>query len=181
MNQMEQLCAKLTSEIPEVITSLDPPSQPSGTWWLDADVGGHKVIVEWRPGRGFGISASPAKAVYGEGPDEVLPDVKSAGKRVVALLRGRKHTQPPREMLLKRLREVRRVSQVELAKELNVSQATVSKIERRSDMYLSTLRKLIAAMGGELEIRAKFPEGIVRISQFHDLNTGQGKNPAERN
>jgi DNA-binding XRE family transcriptional regulator len=167
MNQIEQLVQRLASEIPEATHTLEGPAHKSGNWWLDSDLNGHSVTVEWRPGKGFGISASPSKA-FGEGPDEVFTDLKAAGDRVINLLRGREYTQPPAEMLLSGLRDIRRMSQDDLAKRLNVSQATISKMERRSNMYLKTLRKLIKALGGELEIRAKFPEGVVRINQFGD-------------
>jgi transcriptional regulator len=53
-----------------------------------------------------------------------------------------------------------------LAKILRVNQAAVSKIERRADMEVSTLRDFVKAMGGELKITAKFPEGTVEITQF---------------
>jgi hypothetical protein len=49
---------------------------------------------------------------------------------------------------------------------LGIKQATVSKIERRADLYVSTLARFIEAMGGELEIRAVFPEGPVRLKRF---------------
>jgi hypothetical protein len=53
-----------------------------------------------------------------------------------------------------------------LAKILRVNQAAVSKIERRADMYVSTPHDFVKAMGGELKITAKFPEGTVEITQF---------------
>ena len=56
-----------------------------------------------------------------------------------------------------------------LAQTLHVDQSAISKLEHRTDMYVSTLRRCIAAMGGQLEIRAVFPEGTVRISQFERL------------
>jgi len=52
---------------------------------------------------------------------------------------------------------------------LHVQQPSIAKLERRTDMYLSTLRSHIEAMGGELEVVARFPEGIVRISNFSEL------------
>jgi hypothetical protein len=66
---------------------------------------------------------------------------------------------------------------------LETTQPEVSKIERRADMYLSTLRGYIEALGGELEIRAKFPDGEVRIVQLGDLaeparSTAQDAEPA---
>jgi len=73
------------------------------------------------------------------------------------------------EMRLQELRKARRLSQVALAKKLKAQQATISKLERRADMYVSSLRQYIGAMGGELEIIARFPEGAVRINQFQDL------------
>jgi transcriptional regulator with XRE-family HTH domain len=72
-------------------------------------------------------------------------------------------------MALEELRDALRMTQQELAKTLNVDQSAVSKLEHRTDMYVSTLRRCIAAMGGELEIRANFPEGSVRISQFERI------------
>jgi len=73
------------------------------------------------------------------------------------------------EMPLRELRKARGLSQETLASVLRVRQASVSKIERRTDMYISTLRSHIKAMGGDLEIVAHFPEGDVKISNFHDV------------
>ncbi len=61
------------------------------------------------------------------------------------------------------------MSKEKLAEELNIKQSSVSKIEHRTDIYVSTLRSYIEALGGELNIIAKFPEGQVRINLFHDL------------
>ena len=47
-----------------------------------------------------------------------------------------------------------------------MKQAFISKLERRADMYVTTLRKFIEAMGGRLEMRAVFREGSVRIPEF---------------
>jgi transcriptional regulator with XRE-family HTH domain len=73
------------------------------------------------------------------------------------------------EMALEELRGALRMTQQQLAKILHVDQSAISKLERRTDMYVSTLERFIEAMGGRLEIRAVFPEGSVRISQFEKL------------
>lgn len=80
------------------------------------------------------------------------------------------------ELPLQELRQARALSQQELAEVLGLNQATVSKLERRTDMYLSSLRRFVEAMGGELEICASFPDGKVRIQLFEDLE--EGKKPA---
>jgi DNA-binding transcriptional regulator YiaG len=72
-------------------------------------------------------------------------------------------------MALDELRQARDMTQVHLAKILRVNQAAVSKLERRADMYVSTLHDFVKAMGGELKITAKFPEGTVEITQFEDV------------
>jgi DNA-binding XRE family transcriptional regulator len=72
------------------------------------------------------------------------------------------------EMPLNELRRARGLSQKELAEILHVQQPSIAKIEKRTDMYLSTLRNHIQAMGGELEITAHFPEGIVKIDILSD-------------
>ena len=71
-------------------------------------------------------------------------------------------------MALDELRQAREMTQVHLAKILGVNQAAISKLERRADMYVSTLQDFVRAMGGELKITAKFPEGTVEIRQFEE-------------
>jgi DNA-binding XRE family transcriptional regulator len=71
-----------------------------------------------------------------------------------------------KEMPLHELRKAQQMSQDTLAKALNINQAAVSKMERRTDMYISTLRNYSRAMGGELEIVATFPDGQVKIENF---------------
>lgn len=72
------------------------------------------------------------------------------------------------EMPLQELREARHLTQLRLAESLGVTQASISKMESRADMYIGTLSKVIEAMGGELEIRACFPDGVVRITKFSE-------------
>ncbi len=74
---------------------------------------------------------------------------------------------------LNELRHARQLSQERLAGVLHVKQASISKLERRADMYISTLRNFIRAMGGELEIIARFPDGSVQINQFEELESEQ--------
>lgn len=71
-----------------------------------------------------------------------------------------------RDLPLEELRAARELTQEQLAAVLGVKQASISKLEHRTDMYVTTLAKFIEAMGGKLEIRAVFPDGAVRISQF---------------
>ncbi|MGH7649806.1 MAG: XRE family transcriptional regulator [Gemmatimonadaceae bacterium] len=73
------------------------------------------------------------------------------------------------QMHLNELRRARELSQQALAKRLGTTQPEVSRIESRADMYLSTLRRFIEAMGGELVIVAQFPDSAVRINQFAEL------------
>jgi len=77
------------------------------------------------------------------------------------------------EMPLSELRAARMLTQESIAKSLGINQAAVSKMERRADMYISTLRDFIAVMGGELEITARFPDGAVKIQQFEDAEQNE--------
>jgi len=70
---------------------------------------------------------------------------------------------------LNQLREARMLTQASLASILGVNQGSVSKMEKRTDMYVSTLRSFIQAMGGKLQIKAVFPEGEVEIEQFKNV------------
>ena len=77
------------------------------------------------------------------------------------------------EMPLNELRQARGLSQKMLAEVLHVQQPSIAKLEKRTDMYLSTLRSHIEAMGGELDVIARFPDGAVKISNFSDLEANE--------
>lgn len=70
-------------------------------------------------------------------------------------------------MVLSEVRQLAGKSQQEIAAVLGMKQPSLSKLERQSDMHISTLRKLVKALGGELEVLARFPKGTVKIEQFH--------------
>jgi len=62
------------------------------------------------------------------------------------------------EMTLRELRHARKLTQVRMAKTLGITQDSVSRLEKRSDLLLSTLRKTVQAMGGKLSLVAEFPD-----------------------
>ena len=105
-------------------------------------------------------------------------DLKSLGGNTVPVRvrpRANLHTSPkkyplPRsildQMALQEIRQGKGLSQEEVAEALETKQANVSRLERRGDMRISTLSNYIEAMGGSLQIIARFPEGDVSINQF---------------
>lgn len=78
------------------------------------------------------------------------------------------------EMTLEELRKARDVSQVKLASTLAVGQPAVAKLEKRADIHLSSLRGYVEALGGTLEITARFPDASVLITDVG------GSKPAKR-
>jgi DNA-binding transcriptional regulator YiaG len=79
------------------------------------------------------------------------------------------HSRLVEEMSLYQLRKARELTQTKIAGELNMGQGDVSKLERRADMYVSTLASYLQAVGADLEIRAVFPDGrAVKITQFSE-------------
>ena len=66
--------------------------------------------------------------------------------------------------------QAREMTQTRLAEVLEMDQGNISKLEKRTDMYLSTLRSYVEAMGGALEIRAVFPDGDVKIDLLNKLS-----------
>ena len=104
-----------------------------------------------------------------------------AGRRSFAELRARMspdarvkaETEAQRlgeEMELAEVRRALKLSQDEIGQTLQINQGSVAKIEKRADMYVSTLRRFIEAMGGELEIVARFADHSVKITNFADLH-----------
>jgi hypothetical protein len=73
------------------------------------------------------------------------------------------------QMPLSELHRARSLSQENMVKTLLMKQASISKMERRTDIYISTLRSYIEAMGGQLDIIARFPAGEVKINHFSEL------------
>lgn len=80
-----------------------------------------------------------------------------------------------KELPLSELREAQHLTQVELAKRLNIGQDAVSKLEHRADMYLSTLSDFVRAAGGSLELTARFPSGEVHLICLQGAAAQPGK------
>jgi len=72
------------------------------------------------------------------------------------------------EMTLEELRKARDLSQEEISQALAVGQPAVAKLEKRTDMHISNLRRYIEALGGKLEITARFPDASVVINNVGD-------------
>jgi hypothetical protein len=96
--------------------------------------------------------------------------IKTLPKKRQAEIAKRSAALIAEEATLQEIRKAQRRSQAKVAKKLHINQAAVSKIESRTDMYVSTLRSYIEAMGGTLEITAQFPGSKpIHISQFKEL------------
>ena len=94
---------------------------------------------------------------------ELAARTMTKGERDRASIRAQEMLQ---EMVLREIREQAAKSQQEVADHLGIRQPSLSKLENQSDMQLSTLRKIIAALGGELEVLAKFPGGTFKIDSL---------------
>ena len=100
--------------------------------------------------------------------EKMSPESRERIRRRTAQMRS--------EMALQELRQALHLTQQELADVLQMNQAAISKLEHQSDMYVSTLRRFVAALGGELRIVAHFPQGDVVVNQFEDI---QEQEPAD--
>lgn len=84
------------------------------------------------------------------------------------------------ELLLSEVRQLAGKSQQEVAETLGMKQPSLSKLEKQTDMQVSTLRKIVKALGGELEVLARFPKGTVKIDQFDPAHhRGRHQGPGE--
>jgi transcriptional regulator with XRE-family HTH domain len=80
-----------------------------------------------------------------------------------------------KDMALDELRAARAMTQAELGHKLGLKQAAISRMERRTDVYVSTLARFVEGMGGRLEIRVVFPDGTIRINLFGDARKAEKK------
>ena len=83
------------------------------------------------------------------------------------------------EMLLAEVRAQSGKSQSELARALGIKQPSLSKLEHQDDMQISTLRRIIDALGGQVEIIARFPTNAVRLGQFQKKPATRGRSECE--
>jgi hypothetical protein len=163
MEPIEGLRDDLAGRFPGLAMEIDPPAAGAGSWQLDVRPGGESpwIVVEWRPDLGFGIS-TPGADDYGTKPDEIYPNAKAAYDRMVQLILTGGQTRPPAAVRLAELRRLRELSQAEVAGRAGIKQAAMARIEGRGDILLSTLHRVVSAMGGRLTIRVEFPDGTGR-------------------
>lgn len=180
MNPIEALKKEVETMIPGAKGSISTPSTPTGSRWLDLKFGDREAVVEWAPlGGGFGVSSFDREPIFGEGADEVYYTIEKAAERLKEVLVDRQATQPMADVLLDKLRARIGMSQVELSNSLGISQPTLSKIERRKDMLLSTIVRVVKGLGGMLEINARFPTGRVRIALIDPDKPWKVKTPKQ--
>jgi transcriptional regulator with XRE-family HTH domain len=82
------------------------------------------------------------------------------------------------ELLLSEIRELAGKSQRQVADASGIKQPSLSKLEKQSDMQISTLRRIVNALGGELEVIARFPTGKVKIEPFGEPDRRSGREPS---
>jgi transcriptional regulator with XRE-family HTH domain len=162
MNPLELLRDYILRTHPSATAHLTPPFRDEGMWSLDVNARDKELSIQWGANTGFGLS-TVSNETFGEGPDEVLESLEDAQHRIDRLLTTRERTSPPFGVLLSRLRESRGMTQQGLATILNIRQSTLSGIERREDVQVSTLRRIIEALGGVLEVFAVFHSARFRI------------------
>jgi hypothetical protein len=163
MNPIEGLRDALAERFPSITTEIDIPADENGLWHLDVCSNDKAtfIVVEWKSDLGFGIS-TPSADDYGLKPDELYPNPQAAYDRVSQLLLSGGRTNPPAAVRLAELRQFRNLTQTELAGRAGVKQAAIARIEGRGDILLSTLSRVVSAMGGRLSIRVEFPDGTER-------------------
>lgn len=160
MNDVERLHKDLTERFRGRKVELDPSETDTGPWFVrvfrDGDL--YPVVVEWRPGFGFGLS-TPGPDDFGTGVDESYPNAKATYDRVVQLVLSGNPSVPPVAVRLAELRQAAGLTQTALADRLGIKQANVSKVENRDDLHLSTMARFVEVMGAKLSVRAIFPDG----------------------
>ncbi len=95
---------------------------------------------------------------FSELRDKMSPDSRQRSDELAKTMLG--------EMLLAEMRRHANLTQVELAEKLGIKQPSLSQLESQDDMQISTLQRIVQALGGSLEIIAHLPEGDVRLHQF---------------
>jgi DNA-binding XRE family transcriptional regulator len=167
MNAFDQLVIRLRKRLggsKDVHVSVEEPISPAGIHFLTIARDGYAIEVEWQRHRGFGIAAG-RELMFGSGVDEVYGSAESAFERILGLLKTSEATSTEAAVNLIDLRKLRGLLQKDVADSLGISKSGLAQMERPdalTAMQIDTLRKLVASMGGQLVLSARFPEGHER-------------------
>jgi hypothetical protein len=156
---VKQFQTFLRSSLPESKILIDEPAGEGANWWIDVRLGKRRLTLEFSPDHGFGILARNSS--YGQGPSEIYRTAKLAALRSAQILQQANRSQD--RLTLKQVRELYSRSQTDLASKLGIKQSAVSRFEQRGDVKVATLVSAIKALGGELELRARFPDAVVPL------------------
>lgn len=167
MNAFDQLATRVRREFgggKDLHVSVDEPLSAEGTYFLSVGQGDYVIEVEWRRHRGFGIAAG-RDLIFGSGVDEIYGAAEITFDRIKHLLETEESTSGAAPVGLIDLRKLRGLLQKDVADRLGISKSGLAQMERPdslSTMQIDTLRRLVASLGGELVINARFPEGRER-------------------
>lgn len=115
-------------------------------------------------------SVNPRVSNLGRTRKEIIASLSPADRAAVETRTAELHAEVEG---LKALRHLAARSQEQIAQSLGVKQPAVLKIERQTDLYLSTLRRFVEAAGGTLELRVELPgSGVMRLTGMGELNQG---------
>jgi len=104
-DSIQDLRERILAWFPTAKVAIDSANTPTGSSFIDIELDEYPVNVEWRPGKGFGITAGSADG-YGTGADEVFGDWEKAFARIVTLLQSKSRTAAPQLVRLRELREL---------------------------------------------------------------------------
>ena len=143
---------------------VEPPLRADGVWSLALLRDNYVIEVEWQRNRGFGVVAG-TNLVFGSGVDEIYGAVSTALARIQHLVETGEETTNDAALELAELRKLRGMFQKDVADQLGITKSGLAQMERGSSlaaMRIGTLRKLIASLGGELVVSARFSGGPER-------------------
>lgn len=161
MSQIDFIKNQILKQLPDAQVLLRKSDDPHGFQILNIYFKGLEAVAEWRPDRGFGVSCFRSGEHDWEGlwdtPDEWYEKPEAVFHRLASLLIDEQTTKAQASSLSE-IRQARGLSQTAVATELDVTQAAYSKLERRTDFKISSLKKLAEAMGGTLRVEIRFPD-----------------------
>lgn len=156
MNALQACIDLIQRDHPSLQLNVDEPLNEQGSWWLDFGNSPIPITVEWKPSIGFGLYCGDDDS-FGEGPTEIYTKVETLVLRIRQLFSLEKGLNPAL-LSLRQIRELRDISQAQLAEKMGKAQPQISRFENQDTVTMETVFALIKGMGGDIEIRAKFED-----------------------